>query len=58
MPKKSGKKQRFSKTKAVKANARDRVGQPAATRTQPAQRPAAGRGTKYKPKWSATLLDE
>ena len=59
MPKKSGKMQRFSKTKAVKANARDRIGQPAATRTQPAQRPAQqSRRAKYKPQWSVTLPDE
>ncbi len=55
----SRKKQVFSKTKAVKANARDRVGQPAATRTLPAQRPAQqSRRAKYKPDWSALPSEE
>jgi len=58
MTSKRKKKPTFSKTKAVKANARDRVGQPAATRTQPALRPAAGRGAKHKPKWVELLQDE
>jgi hypothetical protein len=59
MSRKSGKKQIFSKTKAVKANARDRVGQPAPTRTQPAQRPAeASRRAKYKRDWSALPPEE
>jgi hypothetical protein len=59
MPKKTGKKATFSKTKAVKANARDRVGQPAPTRTLPAQRPAQqGRRAKYKPDWSALPPEE
>ena len=58
MTRKPKKKPTFSKSKAVKANARDRVGQPAATRTLPAQRPTVGRGAKYKPQWTETLQDE
>ncbi len=43
------KKQVFSKTKAVKANARARVGTPPAARVEPAERPAPGRKQKHKP---------
>lgn len=58
-PGRSAKKQVFSKTKAVKANARDRVGQPAPTRTLPAQRPAQqSRRAKYKQDWSALPPEE
>jgi hypothetical protein len=40
---------RFSATKAVKANARERVGQPKPARVLE-ERPRAGRGAKHKPK--------
>ena len=43
------KKQVFSKTKAVKANARTRVGMPPAARVLPAERPAPGRKQKHPP---------
>jgi hypothetical protein len=56
--KKSGKKQGFSVTKAVKANARERVGPPPASRVLPAERPAPGRKQKHKSKWDALALDE
>ena len=59
MPKKSRKKQSFSKTKAVKANARARVGAPAPTRAEPAQRPKQeGRKAKYKRDWRALPAEE
>jgi hypothetical protein len=47
----------FSATKAVKANARDRVGQPKASRVLPAK-PPAGRDAKYKPKMEEILRQE
>ncbi len=56
--KKSGKKQGFSVTKPVKANARERVGPPPASRVLPAERPAPGRKQKHKSKWDALALDE
>jgi hypothetical protein len=40
---------RFSATKAVKANARERVGQPKPSRIV-AERPRTGRQAKHKPK--------
>ena len=56
--KKAGKKKIFSKTKAVKANARDRVGPPPASRVLPARRPALGRKQKHKPSTLDLLLRE
>ncbi|HUZ03899.1 MAG TPA: hypothetical protein VMU62_00960 [Acidobacteriaceae bacterium] len=56
--KKSSKKQVFSVTKAVKANARQRVGPPPASRVLPAERPATGRKQKHKPKWDALLHED
>ncbi len=56
--KKSSKKQVFSVTKAVKANARERVGPPPASRVLSAERPASGRKQKHKPKWDAHLLED
>jgi hypothetical protein len=44
------KRETFSVTKAVKANARERVGQPKAARVLPDKPPATGRGAKYKEK--------
>ncbi len=55
---KSGKKKVFSKTKAVKANARERVGPPPASRVLPAERPAPGRKQKHKSKWDSVSLEE
>ncbi len=56
--KKSSKKQGFSVTKAVKSNARERVGPPPASRVLPAERPAPGRKQKYKSKWDSLSLEE
>ena len=48
---------RFSAAKAVKANARERVGQPKASRVLPAA-PRTGREAKHKPKLEDLLRDE
>lgn len=48
MAKKRAKKKRFSAVKAVKANARERVGQPKPERVI-AEKPRAGREEKHKP---------
>jgi len=48
---------RFSAAKAVKANARERVGQPKATRVLPG-RPRTGRDTKHKAKLEETIERE
>lgn len=48
---------RFSATKAVKANARERVGQPKASRPVESQ-PRTGRGAKYKPKIEDLVREE
>lgn len=45
---------RFSATKAVKANARERVGQPKPVRVLKAK-PPVGRQVKYKPKLEQML---
>jgi len=45
---------RFSASKAVKANARDRVGQPKPSRILSDQ-PRTGRRAKYKPKLDETM---
>jgi hypothetical protein len=47
---------KFSATKAVKANARERVGQPPASRVL-ATTPRTGRAVKHKPKLEQ-LLDQ
>ena len=48
---------KFSATKAVKANARERVGQPKPSRVLPAG-PRTGRQAKYKPKMDDELREE
>jgi hypothetical protein len=48
---------RFSATKAVKANARDRVGQPKPARVL-ADKPRTGRQAKHKPKLEDVLQHE
>ena len=48
---------RFSATKAVKANARERVGQPKPSRVLPAG-PPTGRKAKYKPKVEEIIREE
>lgn len=55
---KKPKKQVFSKVKAVKANARTRVGTPPAARVEPAERPASGRKQKHKPTLDRLLKAE
>jgi hypothetical protein len=47
----------FSAAKAVKANARERVGQPKATRVLP-DAPKTGRKAKYKPKVDELAREE
>jgi hypothetical protein len=47
----------FSVTKAVKANARDRVGQPKPARVLSTE-PRTGRDTKHKPKLEETIQKE
>ncbi len=47
----------FSATKAVKANARERVGQPKPSHALPAK-PKAGREAKYKPRIEETTEQE
>jgi len=48
---------RFSAAKAVKANARERVGQPKPSRVLP-DAPPTGRRAKYKPKLEEILREE
>lgn len=48
---------RFSATKAVKANARERVGQPKPSRIV-AEKPRTGREAKHKPKLEDFLREE
>jgi hypothetical protein len=48
---------RFSATKAVKANARERVGQPKPSRVLPAG-PRTGREAKHKPKLENLIQEE
>ncbi|MGC1423280.1 MAG: hypothetical protein WA354_13225 [Terracidiphilus sp.] len=47
----------FSATKAVKANARERVGQPKASRVV-ADKPGTGRQAKHKPKLEQVIQQE
>jgi len=47
----------FSATKAVKANARERVGQPKPSRALSTE-PRKGRDTKHKPKLEETIQKE
>jgi len=51
------KKDEFSATKAVKANARERVGQPKPSRILP-DAPRTGRKAKYKPKVEQLIREE
>ena len=51
------KREGFSATKAVKANARERVGQPKAARVL-ATEPRTGRQTKHKPKMEEIIRQE
>jgi hypothetical protein len=48
---------RFSATKAVKANARERVGQPKASRVLSTE-PRTGREVKHKPKLEEVIRQE
>jgi hypothetical protein len=48
---------RFSATKAVKANARERVGQPKASRILP-DKPRTGRQAKHKPRLEEVIREE
>lgn len=48
---------RFSAAKAVKANARERVGQPRPARVIPGE-PRAGRAAKHKPKLEDFIRQE
>ncbi len=48
---------RFSATKAVKANARERVGQPKPARVVE-DTPRTGRGAKHKPKLDEVIRQE
>jgi hypothetical protein len=48
---------RFSATKAVKANARERVGQPKASRILP-DKPRTGRQAKHKPRLDEIIRQE
>jgi hypothetical protein len=57
MPKKRAKKKTFSAVKAVKANARERVGQPKPERVIPDAPREEKRGQKH-PKTLAKLLSE
>jgi hypothetical protein len=57
MPKKRAKKKIFSTVKAVKANARERVGQPKPERVLPATPREEKRGRKH-PRTLAKLLSE
>jgi hypothetical protein len=51
------KKTGFSAAKAVKANARERVGQPKPSRVLP-DSPRTGRKAKYKPKLEEVIREE
>jgi hypothetical protein len=51
------KQERFSATKAVKANARERVGQPKPARVVD-DRPKTGRAAKHKPKLEDVIRRE
>jgi len=51
------KKDEFSATKAVKANARERVGQPKPSRILP-DAPRTGRKAKYKPNVEQLIREE
>ncbi|HUA99823.1 MAG TPA: hypothetical protein VMA34_15935 [Terracidiphilus sp.] len=51
------KQDRFSAAKAVKANARERVGQPPAARVVES-RPRTGRQAKHKPKLEEIIREE
>jgi len=57
MPKKRAKKRTFSAVKAVKANARERVGQPKPERVLPATPREEKRGSKH-PKTLSQILSE
>ena len=57
MPKKRAKKKRFSAVKAVKANARERVGQPRPERVIPDAPREGKRGQKH-PKTLTDLLSQ
>jgi len=57
MPKKRAKKKTFSAVKAVKANARERLGQPKPKQVLPASPREEKRGSKH-PKTLARLLSE
>ena len=57
MPKKRAKKRTFSAVKAVKANARERVGQPKPERVLPAIPREEKRGSKH-PKTLSQILSE
>ncbi len=48
---------RFSAAKAVKANARERVGQPKASRILP-DKPRTGRQAKHKPRLEEVIREE
>jgi hypothetical protein len=48
---------RFSATKAVKANARERIGQPKPSRVIP-DKPRIDRQAKYKPKLDKLIREE
>ncbi|HEX4020508.1 MAG TPA: hypothetical protein VHX63_05135 [Acidobacteriaceae bacterium] len=58
MAAKKSKKKVFSATKAVKANARDRVGPPPASRILPSERPVQGRKQKYRPTLDHLLQED
>jgi len=51
------KQEKFSATKAVKANARERVGQPKPVRAID-EKPSVGRQAKHKPKLEEVLQEE
>jgi hypothetical protein len=51
------KKEKFSVTKAVKANARDKVGQPKPSRVLDDRPKPAGRESKHKPKLDTLIED-
>lgn len=57
MPRKRAKKKTFSAVKAVKANARERVGQPKPERVIPATTREEKRGRKH-PRTMAAILSE
>ena len=57
MPKKRPKKRTFSAVKAVKANARERVGQPKPARVVESE-PRTGRDAKHKPNLDQLIRQE